>query len=473
MNEIVGRIEEKKQFKELLQSNESEFVAVYGRRRVGKTFLIREYFKQHISFHLTGLSNATLPQQLVNFHTCMCTGYPKYKETIPVSWFEAFQQLIKRIEKTKKQKHVIFLDELPWLDTPKSYFISALEHFWNSWASARKDILLIVCGSAASWMIHKLINNKGGLHNRITHRMKINPFTLKECDEYFKYKKISFNRYQIIELYSVMGGIPYYLDAVKKGKSAAQNIDTICFSEQGLLKNEFSNLYASLFKHAEHYEAVVKALSKKSKGLTRDEIINTSKIQNGGGTSKILSDLEESGFIRKYTPFGKQYRESLYQLVDFYTLFYFNFIQAKKNTSTNFWINALNSSLHKSWSGYAFEQVCLLHIHEIKNALGIRGIISSEASWRSQQKADGAQIDLLIDRNDQIINVCEMKFSTTEFIITKDYSKNLRNKIALFGAETQTKKAINLTLITTYGVKENQYAQDLIQNDITIDCFFE
>ena len=218
MNEIVGRIEEKQQFNELFQSKRSEFVTVYGRRRVGKTFLIREYYKQHITFHLTGLANATLPQQLLNFHTCMCTSFAKYKEPIPTSWFEAFQQLIKRIEKNKQKKQVIFLDELPWLDTPKSYFISALEHFWNSFAVARKDILLIVCGSAASWMIHKLINNKGGLHNRITHRMKIYPFTLKECDAYFKYKKISFNRYQIIELYSVMGGIPYYLDAIKKEK---------------------------------------------------------------------------------------------------------------------------------------------------------------------------------------------------------------------------------------------------------------
>ena len=473
MNEIVGRIEEKQQFNELFQSKRSEFVTVYGRRRVGKTFLIREYYKQHITFHLTGLANATLPQQLLNFHTCMCTSFAKYKEPIPTSWFEAFQQLIKRIEKNKQKKQVIFLDELPWLDTPKSYFISALEHFWNSFAVARKDILLIVCGSTASWMIHKLINNKGGLHNRITHRMKIYPFTLKECDAYFKYKKISFNRYQIIELYSVMGGIPYYLDAIKKGKSAAQNIDAICFSEQGILKDEFTNLYASLFKHAENYEAIVKTLSKKSKGLTRDEIIRAAKIQNGGGTTKILRDLEESGFIRKYRPFGKQYRESLYQLVDFYTLFYFNFIQAKKNTSTNFWINTLNSSLHKSWSGYAFEQVCLLHINQIKSALGISGIITSEASWRSHQKADGAQIDLVIDRNDQVINLCEMKFSATEFIITKDYAKKLRNKIGLFSTETQTKKAINLAMITTYGVKENQYSQGLIQNNITMDCFFE
>jgi len=360
---IIGRVKEIEQFGSLHKSKQSEFVAVYGRRRVGKTFLIRETFTNNFNFQLTGLAQANLSQQLLNFHAALLRYQTTNKEfPIPQTWFEAFQQLIYLLEKSKHKKKLIFLDELPWLDTPRSNFIQALEHFWNSWASARKDILLIVCGSAASWMLNVLINNKGGLHNRVTCKMKIFPFTLAETALYYQAKGIKWNRYQILENYMVMGGIPFYMNAVKKGKSAAQVINELCFVEDGLLNTEFDNLYASLFKQSFNHISVVAALSKKAKGLTRDEIIAFANIPNGGGASKVLSELELSGFIRKYIPFGKQSKDTLYQLIDFYTLFYFKFLNNKRFSDTNLWLNLQDTPAQRSWAGYAFEMVALQHV---------------------------------------------------------------------------------------------------------------
>lgn len=269
-----------------------------------------------------------------------------------------------------------------------------------------------------------------------------------------------------------MGGIPYYLNAVKKGLSASQNIDQLYFAESGLLKNEFDNLYASLFKNSENHIAVVEALSKKAKGLTRDEIITVSKLPNGGGATKVLEELEASGFIRKYISLNKKTRESIYQLVDFYTLFYYKFIKNNKVAKGNFWINAIDNASHRAWSGYAFEQVCLMHVFQIKKELGISGIQSNEAAWHSKGNSNGAQIDLIIDRNDNVINLCEMKFSIHPFSIDKKYAAELRNKIGVFKSETRTRKAVFFTMITTHGVVQNQHAIGLVQNNITMDCLF-
>jgi uncharacterized protein len=467
---MIGRAAEIKIFEENFNSEKSEFLAVYGRRRVGKTYLIRNHFKNRFTFQISGLANATSKEQIANFKIAIQEQYPKLSAEIK-DWLVAFSIIKKIIESSKQNKKVIFIDELPWFDTTNSGFIQALEHFWNSWASARKDVLLIVCGSAASWMINKLINNKGGLHNRVTQRMKIEPFTLKECEEFVQFKKMSLDQYQILQLYMVFGGIPFYWDELKKGFSATQNIDEICFSKNGLLKTEFKNIFKSLFKNSENHENIVLALAKKSKGLTRDEIILETKRSNGGGITRLLLELEESGFIRKYIPFNKKNRNSLYQLTDFYTLFYLKFIQNHQLTDVDFWKKTIDNPLYRAWSGYAFEQVCLYHLEQIKIALGISGIETNTSSWRSMTSENGAQIDLVIDRRDQTINLCEMKFSINKFSIDKKYDQDLRNKLGVFRSETKTRKAVFMTLITTFGLQENKYSGN-VQNDLDMSIFF-
>jgi uncharacterized protein len=471
MKSILGRDKEKAKLKGVVSSRKSEFVAVYGRRRVGKTFLIREYFDNNFTFHVTGVNNASLNQQLYNFHVAVLKISGKTHFEQPKKWLQAFNQLIDCLKKLTVKRKIIFIDELPWLDSPKSKFLSALEHFWNHWASARKDIVLIVCGSAASWMLNKIVKNTGGLHNRLTERIKVEPFTIKETELFLKHKKIVLNRYQICELYMILGGIPYYLEGIKKGKSVAQNIDDMCFEKNGLLHEEFKNLYASLFKNHENYVRVIAALSKKNKGLTRDAILDETNMKDGGTFSKILEDLEESGFIRKYDYFGQTKKDALYQLIDFYSLFYFNFL--KNNKQNNYWVTTIDHPKRRSWSGYAFELLCLLHEEQIKKALGISGVLTDLSSWVSRRKESNVQIDLLFDRRDQVITLCEIKYSLNKFSIDKKYAVNLRNKIGIFRSETNTKKAVHLAMITTYGTEENEQYYDLVQNTVVMNDLFD
>jgi uncharacterized protein len=471
MSKIIGRIEEVKVLEDAYLSNRPEFIALYGRRRVGKTFLIRTIYQNRFLFQLTGIANSSLENQLNNFNNALKKQHPKMKLKPAKTWFEAFGELSKLIQKSKQTKKVIFMDELPWLDTPSSNFIQALEHFWNSFASARKDVLLVVCGSAASWMLNELINSKGGLHNRITQRLRIDPFTLSECELFIKSKKITLEKYQLVQLYMAFGGIPFYWDEVKKGLSAQQNIEAICFSKNGLLRTEFTNLFKALFNKDDKHQMVVELLAKKAIGLSREEIIKQGKLSNGGSVTRLLNELEESGFIKKYIPYGKKMRNSLYQLSDFYTLFYCRFIKNNAIDNKNYWTNTIDSPSHRAWSGYAFEQLCLYHVDEIKKALGIWGVNSEACSWRSTKFSSKAQIDLLIDRRDGVINLCEIKFSINQFSINKRYDAELRNKVGIFKAETNTRKAVFLTLITTFGIAQNRYSGN-VQNDLNMQLFF-
>lgn len=467
---IIGRKKELDALNRLYNSAQSEFIAVYGRRRVGKTFLIRQFFKNNFVFQLSGLANATTKEQLINFNL---TIKREAKKDFPIAktWLEAFEQLISLVESSNDERKVIFLDELPWLDTPRSQFVQALEHFWNGWASARSDVMLITCGSATSWMIDKIINNHGGLHNRITYKMRLEPFTLMETQEYFRSKGMEYTQYQIAECYMAMGGIPYYLNMMQKELSVTQNIDLLFFDENALLKTEFHNLYAALFKNSEDYIKVVESLCKKNKGLTRNEIISTTKLSTSGGLSTILKNLENCGFIRTYTSFGKKERDKLYQLTDFYTLFYFKFIKQNKFNDDNFWVNSINTPLHNSWAGYSFEMLCLYHLKQIKTALGISGVQTSASSWKDYESENGAQIDLILDRKDQIINLCEMKFASDEYEITKNYDTQLRQKKSVFAAKTKTRKAIHFTMVTTYGLKQNMYSNS-IQSEVVLEDLF-
>ena len=475
MKHFIGREKEQKRLEEVKSSYRSEFVAVYGRRRVGKTVLIRHAFNNDFVFQATAIANVNKQQQLLNFTTALRRyDIKSHSKPIPSNWFFAFQQLIDYLESIEsKGKKVIFLDELPWFDNQKSDFVQSLEHFWNSWATLREDIILIACGSAASWMINELINHRGGLHNRVTERIQVEPFKLKEAEQLLLLRNPTIDRYQILQLYMVMGGIPFYLEAVKDNQSAAQNIERICFSPDGLLYIEFENLYQALFKNSERHVTIVRAIATKTKGLTRKEIIELTQLPDSGTTTKLLDELEKSGFIRKYAPFKKRKRGSLYQLIDFYTLFYLKFIEKSNPLDENTWINAIDNPVQRTWSGYAFEQICWYHVQQIKKALGIAGVLTKTSTWRSKKKKDGAQIDLVIDRRDHVINLCEMKFSIIPFTITKRYADQLMQKISVFREETKTNKALHLTIITAKGLKRNNWANTLVQSDLGMEVLFE
>ncbi len=337
------------------------------------------------------------------------------------------------------------------------------------YASQRSDLIVVICGSAASWIINKVVNNKGGLHNRITRKIRLLPFTLGETEKYLLSKNIRFDRYQLLQLYMVMGGVPAYLNAIEKGKSAAQNIEKICFGKDGMLNGEFDNLYAALFNRPDRHVQVIEGLARKNKGLTRNEIIKTAKFITGGGITEVLNELTESGFISKVYPFGKKERDSLFRLIDEFSLFYFRFIQHQKSDEKGMWLSKQATPAYTIWGGYSFENICIKHIEKIKQALQIGAVQTNESSWMAEgnSKQDGTQIDLLIDRADHCINICEMKFSLHEFPVEKKYAEELEKKVRIFRESTKTRKTIFLTMVTTYGVKKNQHYNNLVSNEIT------
>ena len=464
---MIGRIDEQRRLREAFESEYSECVAVYGRRRVGKTFLVREQFHYKFTFQHTGLARKSTREQLQSFQLSLRRqGYTK--APLPGNWIEAFDMLKDLIEWSKDRRKVVFIDEMPWMDAPRSSFLPALENFWNSFASARKDVVLIACGSATSWIVRKLLKNKRGLHNRITYRIHLQPFTLNECEQYAKQRKLGMSRLQLMEGYMALGGIPYYWSLLDKSKSLAQNIDRLFFSKDGELKGEYYELYASLFNHPEKYVAVIETLGKKRSGLSREEIIKEGKLESNGKLSEILEDLENCGFIRKYNMIGMKSKGALYQLIDCYTLFYFRFIQNNNSNDEHFWSKSIGTGEYNSWCGLAFERLCLLHSRQIKTKLGISGIISSEYAWWTDQKDGkrGAQIDLLIDRNDGVINLCEMKYTKVPFQIDASYEANLLNKRARFIEATQTRKAVHITMVSSQGLERNAYA-DEIQSEVS------
>lgn len=473
---ITGRIAEQKILAAKLATTEPELIAIYGRRRVGKTYLVRTFLKDSIIFEFTGIHEARMKTQLENFSQALrlATKSP-IALAIPANWLQAFMMLDTYINTLPSDKPaIIFFDEFPWIETHKSSFLQAFDHWWNASASKRSHLKVIICGSAASWMIDKIINNRGGLHNRVTQTIRLLPFTLGETQHYLQSKNVILDQYSQLQLYMAMGGIPHYLRNINPGESAAQIIDRLCFAKDGLLKNEFNNLYKSLFAHSENHELVIRALAAKGKGLTRNEIIAECGFTSGGTTSRILQELEESGFITPYIPFQKNANESIYRLSDEYSLFYLKFIEHAKDSADGAWIRQYGTPAYMIWSGFAFESVCQKHVLQIRRKLGIEGVLTNTSTWRHVpgKGEQGAQIDLLLDRQDRCINICEMKFSSGEFVIDKKYATQLDTKVNVFRVETGTKKTLFPTLITTYGALKNEHYLGRIQAEALMEDLF-
>lgn len=468
MAKIIGREKEIKVLEACMNSGKSEFVMLYGRRRIGKTFLINSFFNDSFAFKFTGVRDIPRSEQLARFASelvrfAKLPFVPKFE-----SWLDAFEALKSFIDSLPPEsRKVIFFDEMPWIDTPNSSFLQALEGFWNGWADARTDVLLIACGSSTSWMVENLAESTGGLHNRITRRIYLAPFSLKETEECLQSIGCNWDRFQITQCYMILGGIPFYLGLLSGSLSLAQNIDDLVFSKTGILHSEFNELYSALFKNADRYIEVVRALSEKNEGLTRQELVGKVGM-NGGGLTKILSNLEQSDFILSYNQFGSEKNGLIYRLSDFYTLFYLRFVENEHSRDPHYWSRIMHSPKVLAWQGYTFELIALIHTEKIKEKLGISGILTFSCSWRNKDN----QIDLLIDRSDRMINVCEIKFSESKFIITKDYEQKLRERIALFKEATRTRKSTVMTFITTFGVMNNLHSS-IVQNEVVLDDFFD
>lgn len=474
---VIGREQEKAAFQKWMQSPQAEFAVIYGRRRVGKTHLVQEFFGENIVFDFTGSYETNTAIQLNNFYVELKRTWALAAlEKAPKNWSEAFHLLTDYLLtfKEKPGKIVVFLDELPWLDRTGAGFISALSYFWNQHGARMKNLVLIACGSTASWILRKLLNDKGGLHNRVTKRMELKPLTLKETEAFCQYKNLKFTPWQIAQLYMVMGGIPFYWQAVEQGKSVPQVIDQLCFEESGLLANEFKPLFQSLFKNAANHISIIEYLAQFPYGLTRSQLLAHLKMSNGGSLGRALEQLIDCGFVKALTPFGKKTKETVFRVIDFYSIFYLKFIKGNVSNRTNVWQNLSNSATYQSWMGYAFENICLTHLKPIHETLGIGGIYTQVSSFnfKGNDTLPGIQIDLIIDRNDGIINLCEAKFTNKEFTLSKDYTADLRRKRAVFQEITKTKKMVTTVLLTTYPAIQNAYYNEEVYAEVNLDKLF-
>lgn len=482
---LIGREKEIKKLNELYHSEDAELIALYGRRRVGKTYLIDEVFRDRLNFRHAGLSPIDsekenvkahlMKDQLTHFFRSLTMQGYKGKKT-PESWLEAFYMLEDLlVEKYKdNERIVVFLDEMQWLDTPKAKFMTGFEAFWNGWACHRKNLMVIVCGSSSSWILTNIINNHGGLYGRVTFEIKLKPFTLRECEQFLTSKEICMSRYDVIQAYMMVGGIPYYLRYFNKRLSLAQNINEIFFADEAPLKDEFNRMFASLFKNAEPIKQIIKAIASKNKGITRKELSEITGVTDSGEVSRQLNALIAGDFIIKYKSFGDNKRDEIYKLVDQFSYFYLTFLDKSSDNRNIDWINIEDSSRVLSWKGYAFENVCWNHIHQIKMALQIGGVSTTEALWskRGDENTRGTQIDLIIVRKDNVVHMCEIKFYNEEFEVDKDYHLILERRKKILREQIPKRATIHNTLITTYGLRKTNYFGDFV-HVVTIDQLFE
>ena len=434
-NIIIGRQREQAIIRECMESGKSELIAVYGRRRVGKTYLVRSIFENQFDFAFTGLYDVTRTVQLSQFQKYLERYSGKVVKRFK-DWFEAFDALRDYLDTLDKERIVVFLDEIPWMDTPKSNFLASFGQFWNDWASTKGNLKLIVCGSATTWMLSKFIGNKGGIYGRVSRPIWLAPFSLGETECFLqKVKGMDLSRNQVLRIYMILGGIPYYLDMLSKGLPIDVCIDELFFSQGAPLRLEFDFLFRSLFKDSKIYRKTIEVLATKLKGMTRKEILEVMKLKEGGELTEVLGNLIKCDFVRKYTSIGKTDREAMYQLTDLFTLFHIRFVADNSGQDESFWSRISGKGQTTAWSGYAFEQVCLHHISQIKHALSIGGVASNVYSWSCKPFVDrdgtkwmGAQIDLLFDRADDVINICEVKFVSDKYHIDAGYEERLRSR---------------------------------------------
>lgn len=482
MEKIIGRNKEIAELNELYDSTQSQLVAIYGRRRVGKTFLVDQVFKGRITFRHAGLSpidlagnkNAVKKQLKHFYNSLLLCGAQKSK--CPADWLDAFFMLEKFLESIDDgSKQLVFLDELPWMDTPRSGFLSAFEAFWNTWACHRDNIMVIVCGSANSWILDNMINNHGGLYNRTTYEIKLSPFTLKETEEYLLSKGVELSRYDIAQANMVLGGIPYYLAYLNKNLSLAQNIDSLFFHPQSKLKDEFDRLFSSIFSNSDEIKRIVRFLAQRSLGYTRKEIVEKMGLKNGGDVTKSIRALLASDFIIKYIPFGSKKREEHIKLQDPFCLFYLKFVDGKDSLTNNFWTNNLASQQIVSWCGLAFENLCFRHIPQIKTSLGISGVVTNQSVWfqKGSDNQEGFQIDMLIYRKDNVVNMCEIKYYNDDYEVDNQYMRLLMRRKNSLQEILPKKVSIQSTLITTFGLKYNKYSSSFNQVIVLDDLFKE
>ena len=469
---MIGRQRELEDLTEYCRSSKAELICVYGRRRVGKTYLVENAFGGLFSFSATGSEDKRDRTQLKVFHNAL-RQFGCQERYMPNDWFDAFGRLRSILEsadvaRSMEGRRVVFLDEFPWFASKRSEFLFAFADFWNSWASRQDDMVVIVCGSATSWIIKNLFENTGSLYNRITRQMYIAPFNLHETEQMAESLRLGWSRDAILQCYMVFGGLPYYIDMLDRRKSLAQNIDALCLDVHGPLKREVPHLMEATLGNSPLHRDILRKLSTSKAGIRRKDLVDSLQDGNSGSLKRALDDLEKCGYIRKYKNRYEKRKPTVYQLVDPFLLFSFRFIEGKEPSS---WSAFSGTQAYYAWRSNAFEIACLCHLRQIKHAIGISGVQTECFPWKSSMSDPGVQIDLVIERADKVTNLCEMKYTDEEFSIDEEHEQKLRYKRQVFLDESKTGNVCLLTLVSAHDLKESIHSWDIAAT-VTADDLF-
>ena len=471
---IIGRKPEKKELERCERSNKSELICVYGRRRVGKTFLVEQVYGNYITFRATGLEKGSTRQQLKAFHQRLAENGDNIK-TIPKNWFEAFSRLDKILSNdglilSPHGKKVVFFDEFPWFATPRSDFLLAFEDFWNRRGTQSGNLVFVICGSATSWIIKNVLDASGNLYHRVTSQIFLSPFTLAETEAFFKDREFGWSRDQIMESYMIFGGLPFFMDLMNENESLRQNVDRLIFEPAALLKNETNRLLEATLSKSPVYGRIMDELSKHHYGMKKALCQSTLEIPTGTFT-RAVEDLVKCGYIIEYKRNYEKGNPSYIQLVDLFLLFHYHFL-SEKNDITHYDDLTNDTGIFMNWRGHAFEILCLHHIYQIKNTLGISGVKTKCFPWANPNEEGSVQIDMVIERDDRITDICEMKWTNQPFSISKDYDLALLKKRDVFREKTGTKNALKIVLVSANGMVGTSHTEH-ISEVITMDDLFE
>ena len=306
----------------------------------------------------------------------------------------------------------------------------------------------------------------------ITCQIFLRPFSLKETELFMNDRDFGWSRKQIAEAQMVFGGLPFFFDLLNPDESLTWNINMLCFNQHALLRNESKKLLEATLKKSPVYNRIMERLSHNYYGMPKAQCQEELGIPQGTFT-RAVDDLVKCGYVHESKDNYIKGHPLRLQLVDPFLLFHYNFLSKNAPVQVkSFEVYKADTGKYINWRGHAFEVLCLYHIEQIKKALGISGVNTNEYSWISSKKEGGAQIDLVIERDDGIANLCEEKFTDTAFSISSEYEEDLLNKIELYKQETKTKHATKLVLISVEGIKGSAHTEH-ITRVLTLDDLFD
>ena len=469
---FVGRKKELSLLEESYLSSKSEIFTVYGRRRIGKSTLIEIFARQKPNFFsFEGIEGQNSSFQIKHFTEMLKKQLqdPLLSSIQFQSWDAVFTYVSERLmTKTRpNEKIIFFLDEIQWMAAGRSSFISLLKYYWDNYWK-KSNVLMILCGSIASFMVNKVVHSKA-LYGRIDHEILLKGLHPFEAKAFFADKHKSTE--EILKYYLILGTIPKYLEYINPSRSFQWNMNKLFFSSHGSMINEIKKIFYSQFKESTIYFDIVKLL--KSGPLALSEICTRLKIKSGGGLKRYLTNLENAEIIRSHVPFNRKANSRLkkYVLSDEYLNFYFKYLEPNlriiEESESEKLFETLTKNSFDVWLGFAFEKFCIKHNSWLADLMGFKDdvLIASPYFERKDQRF---QIDLVYLRADKVITICEIKHHTKP-LSSKQIGEMQRKLQCL---KIPNGYSIETALISLYGPDKALNDSNYFDHYVSMDAIF-